>query len=349
MAERINRIGADKYTIKVNADGDIVLDVGDDGKVTVSGNLDVLGETTSIGSSTLVVDDKTIVINNNDPGGDAGITDLLDGYNRGAGIIIERGPDAFEARLFYDEDLDSIRAGATPVNEGAFIFKLGNGNLSGIHTTSIFTDTNEDLYLLGTGTGVVTVVGTTDYEKQVWPYTGSAITVNPSADDKLQPPIDDDALVNAKGLKDYIRDYHNYNFQTKILDGELSLTSVEALDQESGAGTSRVEVTVDGAVIATFYETRFEVDNLRFSGQTITNNGINQDIILTGSGTGRVQVDGWQNFTIEADPAAAPSEGTTIYSKTLADGGTGLFFYNEDGTNDEFVSRNKALLYSIIF
>jgi len=38
-----------------------------------------------------------------------------------------------------------------------------------------------------------------------------------------------------------------------------------------------------------------------------------------------------------------------LYSKTLADGGTGLFFINSDGTADELVSRNKALLYSIIF
>ena len=72
-------------------------------------------------------------------------------------------------------------------------------------------------------------------------------------------------------------------------------------------------------------------------------------LILTGSGTGNVQIDGWQNFTEEADPATPPAEGTTIYSKTLGDGGTGLYFYNTDGTTDEFVSRSKVLLYSIIF
>ena len=52
---------------------------------------------------------------------------------------------------------------------------------------------------------------------------------------------------------------------------------------------------------------------------------------------------------LESDPADPPAEGVTIYSKTLGDGGTGLFFKNQDGTTDEFVSRNKALLYSIIF
>ena len=92
MAERINRIGTDKYTITVNTAGEIILDTGLTGKVTVNGDLDVLGAQTSIGSAELIVDDKTITLNNGDPGGDAGITDVSDGNGRAAGIIIDRGP-----------------------------------------------------------------------------------------------------------------------------------------------------------------------------------------------------------------------------------------------------------------
>ena len=53
-------------------------------------------------------------------------------------------------------------------------------------------------------------------------------------------------------------------------------------------------------------------------------------------------------FTRQTDPAT-PADGVTLYSKPLADGGTGLFFVNEDTTADEIASRNKALLFSIIF
>ena len=60
MAERFNRIGTDKYTISVNPEGEIVLDTGLIGKVTINGDLDVLGAQTSIGSTELIVDDKTI-------------------------------------------------------------------------------------------------------------------------------------------------------------------------------------------------------------------------------------------------------------------------------------------------
>ena len=43
MAERINNVGASSYKIKVTSGGDITLDVGNGGKVTVSGDLDVQG------------------------------------------------------------------------------------------------------------------------------------------------------------------------------------------------------------------------------------------------------------------------------------------------------------------
>lgn len=349
MAERFNRIGTDKYTISVNPEGEIVLDVGLIGKVTINGDLDVLGAQTSIGSSELVVDDKTITINNGDPGGDAGITDVSDGNGRAAGVIIDRGPDAFNAIFFYDETLKTIRNGAQPSNEGAYIFKLANGDLSGIHTSSIISATDQNLYLIGGGTGVVDVTGTTDYEKQIWPYTGSDITPDVSQTNGLSVPTNDDALVNARGLIDFVDGYFTYNYQDRITLGTVSETSVKVFDTEEGGGTSKVEVKVDDSVVATFFQSRVEFEDLRFDDNIVTNSGIDSDIILKGSGTGRVQVDGWLNFTEEVTPASPPSAGSTLYSKTLGDGGTGLYFINADGTEDELVSRNKALLYSIIF
>lgn len=347
MAERINRIGADKYTIEVNEAGEIILNTGVDGKVTISGDLDVLGDTTTIGSSELTVDDKTITINLGDPAGGGGINDLLDGYGRSAGVIIYRGPDANEARMFYDEDLDTWRSGAVDSAVGAFSFRLGNGDYAGIHTSSIVTESNQDLYLIGQGTGTVTVSGVTDYERQVWQYDGTDVnfSAGPIAPGKA------DALINAQGVIDYVDSYHLEFFQPKI---EKDDSRVEIFDADVDGGTSKVEIAIDDSIYSTFFDNRVEFGNLRITSDpgdvaVITSNGINSNIRLRGTGTGVVQIDGWQNFTIEADPADAPDAGVTIYSKTLGDGGTGLYFYNEDGTQDEFVSRNKALLYSIIF
>ena len=344
MAERINRIGTDKYTITVNTAGEILLDTGFTGKVTINGDLDVLGDQTSIGSTELIVNDKTITINDGDLGDASGISNIGD-YGRSSGIIINRGNSAFDALFFFDETLNTnLGSQSSP---GAFVFKTANDDFRGIHTASITTATGQNLHLLDSN-GLVLVPTNTDYEKQIWDYTGSNITPNPSEVDGLSAPVEG-ALVNTKGLLDYVKGYFTYNFQDKITTGSITPTSVQVYDSETGGGTSRVEIVSDNSIIATFFETRVEFEDLRFDDNIITSNGINSDIVLKGSGTGVVSLDGWQNFTVQADPASPPAEGTTLYSKTLADGGTGLFFINSDGTADELVSRNKALLYSIIF
>ena len=346
MASTIQKYGnSDLYKLIIADGGEIILDVGSAGKVTVSGNLDVLGDTTSIGSSELIVDDNTITVNNGETG--AGIT-----LNT-AGIIVDRGT-LNDAQMFFDERLDTIRSGSTVT--GSFVLQESTGDLSGLYVSSVRPEDGQDLYLLGdNASGVVTVTGTTDYEKQIWNYTGSNITFNSGNDDKLVAPNDDDILVNARGLLDYVRDYHVYNFQDRIITGSSTPTSVIVVDQEDDAlETSRISFSVDGTEVAVIYENRMEVESVVLNDNTVSVIDINGDLILKGNNPtsatgGDVQIDDHLNFTIQSDLASPPAEGVTVYSKTLADGGTGLYFINEDGTNDEFVSRNKALLYSIIF
>lgn len=341
MAQRINRIGGDYYEIALDdslSNPEFKVNVGSNGKVTITGDLDVLGDTTSIGSSELIVDDNTITVNNGETG--AGITLGT------AGIIIDRGTRD-NAEWFFDESLFTIRSGAQFA--GAFTAQIATGDQVGIYASSITTDSNQNLYLVNQGSGIVTVTGTVDYEKSIWNYTGSNINLDPGRPDGLEYPVDDDALVNAKGLLDYVRDYFSVNFQDKIVSGVTLPTRVETFDDEVGDGTSRVEIAVDDNIIATFYETRIEFENLEFNDNVITNNGLNGDIILKGAGTGKVVVDDYLQLNEVSDPASSPSEGSVLYSKTLGDGGTGVFFENTDGTRDELVSRNKALLYAIIF
>lgn len=346
MASTIQKYGnSDLYKLIIAEGGEIILDVGNTGKVTVNGNLDVLGDSTSIGSSDLIVDDNTITVNNGETG--SGIT-----LNT-AGLIIDRGTQN-DAQMFFDERLDTIRSGSTVT--GSFVLQESTGDLSGLYVSSVRPEDGQDLYLLGdNASGVVTVTGTTDYEKQIWNYTGSNITFNSGNDDKLVAPNDDDILVNARGLLDYVRDYHVYNFQDRIITGSSTPTSVIVVDQEDDAlETSRISFSVDGTEVAVIYENRMEVESVVLNDNTVSVIDINGDLILKGNNPssatgGDVQIDDHLNFTIQSDLASPPAEGVTVYSKTLADGGTGLYFINEDGTNDEFVSRNKALLYSIIF
>jgi len=344
MAERINNVGASSYKIKVNSGGDITLDVGNGGKVTVSGDLDIQGQSTSIGSSELIVEDNTITLNNGETG--AGITLGT------AGIIIDRGvrPDA---NLIFDESLQTIQGGSAYT--GSWALKDQNNVIQGLYASSIRPDPSNanNLTLLGAGTSIVTVAGTDNYEEEVYPYTGSGnsavITPNPSnTKTKLSLATDDDALVNVKLMEDFVLGFYTYNFQNRIDRGDVTKTSVQTYDFEKDGTTSRIEFGVDGTNIATMFENRFDIGNLTLQGGSLTSQNTNGDVELKGNGTGVVKITTPTTIIQQSDPSA-PADGISLYSKPLADGGTGLFFINQDTTQDEIASRNKALLFSIIF
>jgi LEA14-like dessication related protein len=91
-----------------------------------------------------------------------------------------------------------------------------------------------------------------------------------------------------------------------------------------------------------------ELNSISISSNTISSTGTNQDVIINPNGSGIVQVDAHFNLTSQTEPLT-PADGVTLYVNAAGDGGTGIYFKNADGVSDELVSRNKALLYSIIF
>lgn len=356
MAERINRLGVDKYTIKINDEGEIFLTTGINGSVTIDGSVNIGGDLVTGGNSVslerqdLVIYDNLIELNKGETAN--GIRDTGDGNI--SGIKIWRG-SRDDALVVFDENLDTIGPGAVST-PGAISFRVDDGldSYVGIHTTSIATKPAEDMHLIVTGNGVVRIGGTGTYERNVWVYNADdEVTFSPDPYNTEDAEV---ALVTAKAVVDYVDGYHLNFFQHKIIKDD---SRVEIFDSDvDGVGVnSRVEIAVDedtSGIFSTFFGTRAEFGNLRLladPGDTgvITSNGINSNIRLRGSGTGQVQIDGPQNFMLATDPADPPDEGVSVYSKTLGDGGTGLYFINEDGTQDEFVSRGKALLYSIIF
>lgn len=365
MAIQVTKLGVDKYTIQINEGGEIVLNPGLTGSVTINGDVDIAGSL-SAGSSTtidkedLVLYDNTITLNKGETG--AGISVDI------AGLIIDRGTRD-DAHLFFDETKNTLRNGVSV--PGAFKLQDATANeitstwsYLSLYASGVLTS-GDDLYLVGSGNGIVTVVGTADYENKIWNYAGNGATIpeDVSQSDRLSRAgtFDDDTLVNVRGLIDYVNSYHLYNFQDKIqrwptggVGEDLDPTYVSVEDSDKGDGTgdldNKVNIVVGGNQIATFYSSRFEVENLRFNNDTITSNDINGSVVIQGTGTGQVKLNDFVNLTIQDDTAlTAPLSGVTLYSKTIGDGGTGLYFKNQDNTTDEIISRNKALLYSIIF
>lgn len=359
MAKYVQKIDGDYYALRINEGGDIFLDVGSSGKVTVTGDLDVAGDVTQTTLSEVIVQDNTIELGDQDQGGGGLTQGMAAGFG---GLIFDRGT-LDDAQLFFteigDPQADALRRktidtnGNTDItNNGVFELKENvSDNYWALYTSNIGVKPDANLYLINQGTGVVTVSGTVDYEKQIFPYdtVPDQITPNTGTMDNLENPYDEDALVNTQLLRDYTRDYHKYNFQDRITLGTDSPTEVRLYDQEDDPlTTSRIELVVDGLDVVTVYENRLTIENLELNDNFVTTSTLNGNLVLKGNGTGNVEIPDSINFTTITDPST-PVDGTKLYSKALGDGGTGLYFVNQDGTNDELVSRNKALLYSIIF
>lgn len=350
MAKYLNVDG--NYKISVTDGGEIRLDPGSTGTVKIIGDLQVDGDQTVINSTQLSVDDPFITVNQDNNSGGQVTGDV-------AGIQIDRGgSDAF---WIFDEGIVTESAGA-----GAFVGRIGNaqnGNIVGIRTTSIDTG-GADLKLINQGTGVVDVAGTTDYEKQIFEYSGNVVdfTANPIIKSGYE-----DALVNAQGISDFVDGFFVGKFQSKI-ENDDSFVAVH--DTDSGDAVSAIEFTIDGTPAAFFFNDRTELQHIRIQDTKIETTSSNTDLILSAAGTGSVKFEdvlhitkgpyadddgsaggGLPNFGVDADVENpdAPTDGLKLYVKTEEGGGTALYFVNSDTTQDEIVSRNRAILYGFIF
>jgi hypothetical protein len=294
MTTKIERYSVDDYQLVIKPGGVITLNAGTTGSVVVSGDLTVFGSTTTISSQDLEITDNTIILNKGETGD--GVTLEY------SGIIVDRGtlPDA--QFLFDETRVWTDSQNAFTDTTGAFTFTNAANDLVGIFTNNISTNGNDSLVLLGNGTGLVTVTGTVDYEKQVFNYTGSEITPNASASNNLTYPIDDDALINAKALLDYVDAYHKYNWQSKIVSPTPEgTTQVAAKSVAAGDGFDGVSVNINNVNVVEFNSndtviknnlstTRLSINVFNSTAEVINAFGAG-NLISLGSNTGSTTVN----------------------------------------------------------
>jgi len=341
------------YTITVRDGGRIRLDTGvENGEVVITGDLKVLGVTTTIDTVNLTVEDNIITLNSNESGNGITLNE------RESGLEIERGTFT-NARLVFDETVNPTN----PVNVfGAWNFKDTTGASLGLQTHQIVTPAGGNLYLINKGPGVISVTGTNNYQYGVYNYTGaSTIDIgNPfgntgAVTSNAQRSPDPDIIPNAQSVVDYITTYFATVFQDRIAEGTITPTYVETKDFEVTGNPSYVDIGVDNVSVARFYNTRAEINDIRINDTTISTTESNADLVLVAPGTGSVRIN--DTLHINATPSiddvtidpSAPGDGVKLYSKTPAYGDTGLYFANSDNKTDEFISNNKALVYSMIF
>lgn len=318
------------YKIIVQPGGQITLDTGDsNGRVVITGDLIVQGITTTVNTTNLDIEDNIIYINKNE-GNNPGITEGE------AGIQIDRG-SLSDALFLFDETIN-WQPPVGSLQQGAFVFKKADGNLVGIRTNSINTG-GGNLNLINAGIGVISVTGTNNYENNV---------------------TDDDDIPNKRYVDDYVADFFTTNFQSRIDDGQLSKTFVETIDFETSGLPSKVEIGVDGSVVAAFYDNRLELNSIRISGTKIETIDSDADLELSAPGSNSVKIndsliitespyiDHTDGLIPVVDPNS-PDNGIKLYSKPSQEGGTGLYFVNTNNTRDEIISRNRSLVFSMLF
>ena len=116
-----------------------------------------------------------------------------------------------------------------------------------------------------------------------------------------------------------------------------------------GASESGVGFLVDGTLTATFYKNRVVLQSLEIVNSEIRHDSSNENIFINTNGTGKLQT----NYAIQLDNNAVSPAIVTgshiIYSKPESTGKSGIYFVNTENTRDELVSKNRALLFSMLF
>jgi hypothetical protein len=313
------------YKVAVQTGGTIYLDTGfETGYVEISGNLLVKGDQTTVNTAQLDIEDNIITLNSGETG--AGIT------LNSAGIKIERGslPDTF---FKYDEDVNGFIA----IDSASALMPLATGKI----------DSRSQNLLLDAGTSTIGVNPTVDYEQKVFTYAGATLTGYDAAKA--------DVIPNTQAVVDYVAYNFANVFLSQIGDGDVTKSSIVIADFENSGADSVITFAIDGNTVSQLYADRWEFDDLRFTGSVIDTLSSNEDLVLKSSGTGSIRIDDTLHLNrVPSDDDAsmtptAPSDGTKIYVANEYTGKSGIFFANDQGSRDELVSKNRALLFGMLF
>jgi len=324
MSKYLNVPNGD-YKVSVKTGGTIYLNTGfETGSVEISGNLLVKGTTTTVESITTTIKDNIITLNAGETGN--GINSV---NGNDAGIEIDRGQLA-NAYFKYDEDVDG------------FIAINGSSSLISLATNEI--DSRSQNLTLNAGSSTISVNPTVDYEQKVFTYTAGAL----SGYDVAKA----DVIPNTQAVVDYVAFNFANVFLRQIGDGD---SSIEIDDFQNSGVDSVITFKLDGQVVSQLYADRWEFDDLRFTGSVIDTMSSNQDLVLKSSGTGSIRIDDTLHLNrVPSDDDASltppsPADGTKIYIADQYTGKSGIYFVNDEGNRDELVSKNRALLFGMLF
>ena len=201
------------------------------------------------------------------------LTPTIDELTNGVtdyGLLINL-PNSKYVTIMYDSALPRLDPVTNSIQYGAFRVQDNAGNLAGIYTNSINTYGNQNLNLISSGTGIVSVTGTIQYEQQIFNYVNNLI--DPTS---ISTPKDPDALINAQAMIDYVSAYNVTHITDRIIASDDPSTYVVA----SNDTTKRVTVVIDDSQIAEFTSDGSKFGQILISDNQISSTDAYTDLIL---------------------------------------------------------------------
>lgn len=334
---KILKVDSSDYRIKVQDSGNIILDTGAGGfgQVTVTGNLVVQGVTTFVQATNMSLKDNIIELNSGNTS--AGVSSVL---NYQSGFLIDRGslPDAY---MIFDETLTHwkyVTQGASATQNGSFVLQtvssLGAIGTTGLKLTSISPTTGNNL--------------TFDLQN-----SNATLKIANSLNNGYAARVTSDD------------DIPNRGFVTSYVTTAIATLSPQAIANVSGNGltefarvqttTTSIDFTVASVVKAQLTPAGLSVNNINILGDTIQNTSLFNNLTLTSTNSA-VDINTTLNLiTRLSDIQVGVSGKLQLYSKSAeGPGRTGIYFTSNTPygvvayNNDELVSKNRAVLLSIL-
>jgi hypothetical protein len=319
---KILKVSQSNYRLQTQSGGTITLDTGTStGTVVVTGNLDVKGTTTTVESTNTTVADNILQLNFGQTGN--GISSALS-YQ--AGVEIVRGSYS-NAQLLFNEQLTYYSSVSTSNVSGTFVIKTADGALKGLRLATIGNDGSTDFVIdMQSGSKAILVGNSPNYDTYV---------------------ANDNHLVTKKWTNTYVAATGGMAIVDRIYfssGGTYTSSTSPTLVQAYG---SNIQFSINQVLKATLSTTGLLVNNVNINSDTISNPTNN--LVLTATNN-NVEVNAVLNIDDQITTPTSTVGKTKLYSSaTIGPGRSGVYFTNNTITTaDELISRNRAVLLSIL-
>ena len=318
---RVLKVSQSNYRLQTASGGTITLDTGVDvGTVIVTGDLVVQGETTTVNTTNLAIEDNIIVLNKNQTG--AGIT-LASPISGRSGVEISRGIRP-AGQFLFDENVNHYDFPNTTNVGGTFVLKTNDGKKAGLQVATIVNDGASNLVFdMQASSGVLSVANSVNYHLRV---------------------TNDNAIPNWRTVLNYVAASNGVATVDRMYFPVSAPFGFE--DSKVQAFQTNIQFFVGQQIRATISPVGVSVNNINLFTDTITNTSSNS-LVLTAINN-NVKIDAVLNLSDQSLDPSVPAGATKLYSRpTVGPGNSGLFFKNVN-IADELVSKNRAVLLSIL-